>query len=41
MERNMRRINGLSVLAAVIIVVAYLIARPHVGGAWSDSVGQT
>ena len=37
----MRSINGLGILAAVIIVVAYLIAHPHVGTVWyatSDSV---
>jgi hypothetical protein len=30
----MRSINGVSALAAVIIVVAYLIARPHIGTVW-------
>ena len=27
-------INGVSALAAVILVVAYVIARPHIGTVW-------
>jgi hypothetical protein len=30
---NMRRINGVSVLVAVV-VITYLITRPHVGTVW-------
>lgn len=30
----MRSINGVSALAAVLVVVAYLVARPHIGTVW-------
>lgn len=30
----MRRINGVSVLVAVLVVIVYLITRPHVGTVW-------
>lgn len=29
-----RSINGFGILAAVIVVIAYLIARPHIGTVW-------